>query len=506
MGALSWRRLLADNLALIERALVAPGELSSALRPIVQPAALRVEARRDRPRAGPVRASMPRAMGVHSAAPVKPRQAVDTKGPGAAGRRIDWRQLRAENAARIERATVAPGDLSNALQTLMQLGAPAVQQPPASPDSGSENAASDERTFTGDVRRDPTQRSGVAPDELATALQTLLRPAPSPVRRPPGRRRSAPVPGEEAAHDERTFMVAGQARRALIHLPRGVKPGVAVPLVCMLHGGTQDPQSFAAATRITEAADRYGFVAVCPRQSREDNMLRCWNWFLPEHQARGAGEPACVAGIVGELIATTTKLTIDTRRIFMAGFSAGGAMAAIVAATYPDLFAAVAVHSGLAYGCASDLRAAFRAMASGGHDPDAQGRAAHAAMGVFARPVPTIVIHGSTDRVVAPVNALQLLQQSMTANRIAAPERCDLDIARPATTWQERVNGGHAYTRSQWTDRRGALMHELLMVDGLGHAWSGGVPGGSHTDPLGPDATDAIWCFFARATGHERAG
>jgi poly(hydroxyalkanoate) depolymerase family esterase len=417
-----------------------------------------------------------------------------------------WRKLVADNLALIERALVAPGELSTALQTLMRLAAPPAQPPPARPDAGSQNAASDERTFTGDVQRAPGQQSSVALQELATALQTLLRPAPSPIRRRPGRRRSAPVPREDAAHDERAFTVAGHARRALIHLPTGVEPGVAVPLVCVLHGCTQEPQSFAAATRITEAADRYGFVAVCPRQSREDNMLRCWNWFLPEHQARGAGEPAYIAGIVSELIATRTKMTIDTRRVFMAGFSAGGAMAAILAATYPDLFAAVAVHSGLAYGCASDLRAAFRAMASGANDPDPQGRAAHAAMGVFARPVPTIVIHGTHDRTVAPVNAQQLLQQSMAANRLAAPEICDLDIARPTTTWQERLNGGHAYTRSQWTDRRGALLHELLMVDGLGHAWSGGVPGGSHTDPLGPDATDAIWRFFARATGHERVG
>ncbi|MBD0282799.1 MAG: PHB depolymerase family esterase [Thermoleophilaceae bacterium] len=504
MEALGWRRLLADNVALIERGLVAPGGLSTALRPIVHPAARRVQARPDRPRAGSACLTMPRARGV-SAASGKPRQAVDTEGPGAARRRIDWRQLCAENAARIKRASVAPGDLSNALQAVMQPGAPAAHRPPAQADTGSETAASDERTSSGDVRRAPTQQSGVAHDELAAALRTPLRPAPSPVRRRPGRGRGAAVPGEDAAHHERTFTVGGRARRALIHLPRGVKPGAAVPLVCMLHGGTQDPPSFAAATRITAAADRYGFVAVCPRQSREDNLLGCWNWFLPEHQARGAGEPAHIAGIVSALIATTTKLTIDTRRILIAGFSAGGAMAAIVAATYPDLFAAVAVHSGLAYGCASDLGAAFRAMASGGNDPDAQGRAAHAAMGVFARPVPTIVIHGSNDRIVTPVNALQLLQQTMTANRLAAPEGCDLDIARPATTWRERVNGGHAYTRSQWTDRRGALMHELLIVDGLEHAWSGGAPGGSHTDPSGPDATDAIWRFFARATGPERA-
>jgi poly(3-hydroxybutyrate) depolymerase len=117
-----------------------------------------------------------------------------------------------------------------------------------------------------------------------------------------------------------------------------------------------------------------------------------------------------------------------------------------------------------------------------------------------------MVVHGSADPTVAPVNADQVLQQSMTANRLAAPETCDLDLARPATTSRGQVNGGHAYTRSQWTDRRGALMHELLKVDGLGHAWSGGAPGGSYTDPRGPDATDAIWRFFARATADQPAG
>jgi hypothetical protein len=172
----------------------------------------------------------------------------------------------------------------------------------------------------------------------------------------------------------------------------------------------------------------------------------------------------------------------------------------------PDLFAAVAVHSGLSYRSAASLGAAFGAMARGGEDPTGQGRAAHAAMGDFARPVPCMVVHGSADPIVAPVNADQVLQQSMTANRLAAPETCDLDFARPTTTSRGQVDGGHAYTRCRWTDRRGALMHKLLKVDGLGHAWSGGVPGGSRTDPRGPDATEAIWRFFSRATADQPAG
>jgi poly(3-hydroxybutyrate) depolymerase len=272
------------------------------------------------------------------------------------------------------------------------------------------------------------ERAGGAPGELRTGVG---------------------VPGELDAWQERTFTVAGQTRRALVRPPAGVEPQTAVPLVCLLHGCTQDAASFAAATLMNDAADRHGFVA---------------------------------------------------------GLSAGGAMAAILAAAYPDLLAAVAVHSGLAYRSAASMGAAFTAMARGAEDPIAQGRAAHAAMGDLARPVPSMVIHGTADRTVAPVNADQVLEQSMTANRLAAPATCDLDIARPTTTSRGQVDGGHAYTRCQWTDRRGVLMHELLTVDGLGHAWSGGAPGGSYTDPRGPDATEAIWRFFAQATADQSEG
>jgi poly(hydroxyalkanoate) depolymerase family esterase len=307
--------------------------------------------------------------------------------------------------------------------------------------------------------------------------------------------------------DERTFTAAGRTRRALVHAPAGVDPQTAVPLVCMLHGCTQSAATFAAATRMNEAADRHGFVAVYPQQERGDNQQCCWNWFLPEHQQRGAGEPASIVGIVRELMGTTAPWTIDTRRVFLAGLSAGGAMATILAATYPDVFAAVAVHSGLPYRSATSLSAAFTAMAGRGEAAAGDGRAVHRAMGAIARPVPSMVIHGSADQTVAPVNADRLLQQSMDANRLAAPDVCDFDIARPTLTSRGQVDGGHAYTRSQWTDRRGALMHELLKVDGLGHAWSGGAPGGSYTDPRGPDATEAIARFFADATAerHDRA-
>jgi poly(hydroxyalkanoate) depolymerase family esterase len=267
----------------------------------------------------------------------------------------------------------------------------------------------------------------------------------------------------------------------------------------MLHGCTQDPAGFAAATRIVTAADRHGFVVVLPGQERGDNAMRCWNWFEPQHQGRDRGEPAAVAGIVRRIVGEGGP-QIDARRVFVCGLSSGGAMASVLAATHPDLFAAAAIHSGLAYGAASDLGSAYAAMANGSPNAAAQGRAAYAAMGRHARAVPTIVVHGSADRTVAAVNARHVLEQAIAANRLAAPECRDLDPEHPATVSHARTDAGLAYSRARWSDRRGALVHELLLVEGLGHAWSGGLPGGSHTDPRGPDAIDAIARFFAEAT------
>lgn len=282
------------------------------------------------------------------------------------------------------------------------------------------------------------------------------------------------------ATEEKTIIAAGRNRRALVHTPADGDPGIARPLVCMLHGCTQDAATFAAATGMNDAADRHGFIVVYPQQERGENAQRCWNWFDGRHQARGAGEPASIAAVVRDLVGTTTAWTVDSNRVFVAGLSAGGAMAAVLAATYPDLFAAVAVHSGLAYRSATSVPAAFAAMARGARKVAAMGD------------VPSIVIHGSKDRTVAPVNGDQALAQSMAAG--------ELDPARPTSTTRGRVEGGHAYEHSRWTDASGAPRHEKLTVEGMGHAWSGGLRGGSYTDPRGPDATEAVWSFFAGAS------
>jgi poly(hydroxyalkanoate) depolymerase family esterase len=284
-----------------------------------------------------------------------------------------------------------------------------------------------------------------------------------------------------------------------VHVPRGLDPSVPVAAVCMLHGCTQDPAAFAAATAMNDAADRHSFVVIYPGQERGRNAQGCWNWFQPQHQQRGTGEPEAIATILRDRIDGNPQCSIDPRRVFVAGFSAGAAMAMVLATCYPDLFAAVAVHSGVPYRSASNLISALEVM---GRPPRGDGEAAHAAMGPHARPVPSIVIHGSADRAVAPANAIEVLRQSMSANHLAAPDTCNHGITQPTTSRRLDVEGGHPYTQSRWIDARGVLMHELIEVDGLEHAWSGGIPHGSYTDPKGPSATDAISTFFSLTTSN----
>ena len=217
---------------------------------------------------------------------------------------------------------------------------------------------------------------------------------------------------------------------------------------------------------------------VYPRQEPGANPQRCWNWFLPEHQERDAGETGAIATATRQIVTGGSAQAIDARRVFVAGLSSGGAMAAILAFTAPELFAAVAYWG--SYRSAVTMPAAFSAMARG-RGPDMLGPAAHAAMGDRARPVPGMVIHGDVDPTVAPVNADQLLGQLMHANRLAAPDGPAHDPDRPSERIRGTVDGGRAFTRSLWTDPEGTVVHERLIVHGMGHAWSGGLAGGSYT-------------------------
>lgn len=337
----------------------------------------------------------------------------------------------------------------------------------------------------------PTSVAGV-PETGQRQLPNLLRRrrrVTKPSARHPGLRST---PGGTPSADA----------RALVHVPAGLSPEVPAAVVCMLHGCTQDPATFAAATAMNETANRHGFVVIYPAQPSGRNANRCWNWFLPAHQQRGAGEPELIAGTTQELIAEESGHTVDPRRVFVAGLSSGGAMALILAACYPDIFAAVGIHSGLPYRSATDLASAFAVMRHAAANTAADGHAIHSAMGTRARRLPSLVIRGTADRTVAPENSRHVLAQLMHANHLAAPQSCAHEPARPTTSQHTRADGGLSYTRNQWIDADGTLMHESIEVQDLGHAWSGGTAGGSYADPRGPSATEAIWEFFAQAAPH----
>ena len=285
--------------------------------------------------------------------------------------------------------------------------------------------------------------------------------------------------------------------RPLVHVPSGLDVTKAAPLVCMLHGCTQDPATFAAATLMNHAADRHGFVVVYPGQARGRNPQGCWNWFLAEHQQRDLGEPAMIAAIVRNLVTAKAECRIDSQRVYVAGLSSGAAMAVILGACYPDLFAAVAVHSGLAYKSATSMGSALGAMARGAHD-----RRTRATEPIVPW-APTRVRFRAWSSTGAPTGRSLLRMQPMFCASRWLPttwrraETCDHAAEHPTSSWRGQADRGYAYTQSRWVDARGALMHELLMVEGLAHAWSGGAANGSHTDPRGPCATEAIWSFFA---------
>jgi poly(hydroxyalkanoate) depolymerase family esterase len=276
-----------------------------------------------------------------------------------------------------------------------------------------------------------------------------------------------------------------------LYVPASYSPAAPAPLVVMLHGCTQDPADFAAGTRMNAQADAAGFLVAYPEQPTSENPEACWNWFLAAEQTRGAGEPASIAGIVGDV---EDAYAVDAHRVFAAGISAGAAMAVILGATYPDVFAAIGVHSGLEYAAATDAQSGLSAASSGGPDPVKQGDAAFAAMGSYAREVPVIVFHGDQDPVVNVVNGRQVVSQWAETDTRAGGA-----VSATATTTEQGSAGGKAYTHTTYADMKsGSTEIELYVVSGLGHAWSGGSTAGTFTDPNAPDASSIMWAFFAK--------
>ena len=256
-----------------------------------------------------------------------------------------------------------------------------------------------------------------------------------------------------------------------LFVPGTATPGM--PLIIMLHGCTQSPEDFARGTRMNALASEIGFLVAYPGQTSAANAQRCWNWYRPGDQRRDLGEPAAIAGITRQIIADEAA---DPARVYVAGLSAGGAAAAILAATYPDLYAAVGIHSGVACGAASDMSGALVAMHSGGVSPK----------GLAASFVPVITFHGDRDQTVHEKNSRNIVSAAAAA------------AARPLHTASTTGTsaGGRSFTRDISSDDAGRVLIERWTVLGAGHAWAGGDSAGSYTDPKGPDASREMLRFF----------
>ena len=289
--------------------------------------------------------------------------------------------------------------------------------------------------------------------------------------------RPAPGGSGRARFLDASYAGAAGTRPYKLYVPSGYH-GQPAPLVVMLHSCTQSPDDFAAGTGMNAAAEDHTCLVAYPEQTAAANSSRCWNWFNAGDQQRGRGEPSLIAGITKRVMA---DYAIDPRRVFVAGLSAGGAAAAIMGARYPDLYAAVGVHSGLACGAARDLSSAFAAMRHGAAPGTHRARAV----------MPAIVFHGDQDNTVHPDNAASVIAQAAGGARL---ERHLL---------AGRVPGGHAYRRTLYVDVSGSTVIEQWSIVGGGHAWSGGSPAGSFTDPRGPDATREMLRFFLE---HPHAG
>jgi len=294
-------------------------------------------------------------------------------------------------------------------------------------------------------------------------------------------------PGSFEAHE---FSNGAGSRTYKVYVPAGTSDAPRAMIV-MLHGCTQSADDFAAGTQMNRLADEHGFMVVYPEQAAHANASKCWNWFKPQDQLRDAGEPSLIAGIVREV---AQRHGADPRRIFVAGLSAGAAMAVVLGETYPELFAGVGAHSGLPYGSAHDIPSALAAMKGGlsampglNNLPGAAGTPRRKAV----QAVPVIVFHGDRDGTVRQKNGAHIVQQARDAH--GAQEG---DAGLRVSTQSGVTSGGREFSRTVHADTEGQARIESWTLHGAGHAWSGGHASGSYTDSTGPDASAEMVRFF----------
>lgn len=306
------------------------------------------------------------------------------------------------------------------------------------------------------------EKPSALPDAVGSLLERLgVKTGTSPISRH----------AADGRFVEKEFTNRAGTRPYKLYIPSDYT-GQPVPLVVMLHGCTQSPDDFAAGTGMNALAEKRTFLVAYPAQTSAANMQKCWNWFNPNDQQRDGGEPSLIAGITRQVMA---DYAVDPARVFVAGLSAGGAAAAILGHAYPELYAAIGVHSGLACGAARDMQSAFAVMQAGGAGRPPSGN----------QPVvPTIVFHGDRDSTVNNRNADAVVSQALQGRG----SQIRLETGS--------IPGGHAYTKTLHLDAGGRTIVEQWVVRGAGHAWFGGSSAGSYTDPNGPDASAEMLRFF----------
>ena len=355
--------------------------------------------------------------------------------------------------------------------------APAAQEAPGDTNEPIEVISRLVRETPAGGRRTAPRRPGAA-EWTAPGPTLLTHGVQLPSGMKAGKLASVSVP-EGGRFVERSYSNSAGTRSYKLYIPSSYT-GQAVPLIVMLHGCTQSPDDFAKGTRMNELSEEHTFLVAYPAQASNANMQKCWNWFQSADQQRGRGEPSLIAGITSQVI---DEYEVAEGRVYVAGMSAGGAMAAIMGSTYPDLYAAIGVHSGLAPGSAHDMSSAFTAMRQGGpvvaHNDVAEGE--------HREILPTILFHGDGDTTVHPRNGECLLAHLARGGNGSSPR---------VSTSQGQVPGGYKYTRFTYRDAEGRDLVERWSVHGLGHAWSGGSYPGSYTDPRGPDASAEMVRFF----------
>jgi len=287
-----------------------------------------------------------------------------------------------------------------------------------------------------------------------------------------------------------TFNYGSRANR--LYIPQGYNKDNKYPLFVMLHGCTQNPDDFAAGTKMNAVADKHGLIVLYPLQPSSANQNKCWNWFEPAHQSRGSGEPAFIAGATD---AVAKAYSVDSSKVFVAGLSAGGAMTSIMGGCYPDVYSGLGIGAGLEYKAATSTIAALQAMRDGGPAPAKQGEAAWKAIQpYFKKPFKTLVVQGTSDYTVYSINGNNSIIQWMTTASLAlAPVKVPVT---PTSTRQDLVPGGRTYSQMEYSAEGYGVLGRFILVQGMAHAWSGGSTAGTYTDPKGPDASEIMVEYF----------